>query len=230
MVVGMLGERLASFLELAKKWLIDFGIDPKKLLHGLHQISKDSLLGFLAGTHEIRVKVTSRAEPFLKFIAPGKKLTIKATTGTRTIEQARSTFTHGIYDYSHTDSWLIGKPTEAADAEVYRVEYEGDDTNGFKRLLKLFRIELLELAFTFEQVEDFCIEHESWLKDHYKCNIYHHSGYYFLIKNEADELFVVDVNFGCNGRYINISRMPTDAGAGGYCYKGTCIIVQQQTD
>lgn len=92
MVTGMLGENLASFLELGKKWLIDLKIDPKQLLHGLHQISRDSLKGFLAGTHEIRVKVTSRAEPFLKFVAPGKKLTIKATTGKRTIEEARSTF------------------------------------------------------------------------------------------------------------------------------------------
>ncbi len=55
-VVGMLGENLASFLELSKKLLVDWGIDPKKLLHLFQNIRKDDLVGLLSGTHEIRAK------------------------------------------------------------------------------------------------------------------------------------------------------------------------------
>jgi hypothetical protein len=53
-VVEMLGENLASFLELAKKLLIDWKVEPKKLLHLGHNIPKDDLLGLIAGTHEIK--------------------------------------------------------------------------------------------------------------------------------------------------------------------------------
>ncbi len=52
----MLGEHLASFLELAKKLLLDWAIEPKKLLHTLHQIRKEDLTGLVAGTHEIKAK------------------------------------------------------------------------------------------------------------------------------------------------------------------------------
>lgn len=55
-VVGMLGENLASFLEVAKKLLVDWSIDPKKLLHLLQNVRKDDLAGLIVGTHEIKAK------------------------------------------------------------------------------------------------------------------------------------------------------------------------------
>jgi hypothetical protein len=62
-VVQMLGENLASFLELAKKLLVDWGLDPKKLLHLFQNFRKDDLVGLMAGTHEIKVKEHVVAEP-----------------------------------------------------------------------------------------------------------------------------------------------------------------------
>jgi len=53
-VVEMLGENLASFLELSKKLLIDWKVEPKKLLHFLQNIRKDDLIGLMEGTHEVR--------------------------------------------------------------------------------------------------------------------------------------------------------------------------------
>ncbi len=64
-VVEMLGENLASFLELSKKLLVDWAIEPKKLLHLLQNIRKDDWLGLLEGTHEIKLKEVS--EPVLDF-------------------------------------------------------------------------------------------------------------------------------------------------------------------
>ena len=58
-VVGMLGENLASFFEVAKKLLIDWSIDPKKLLHLFQNFRKDDLIGLISGTHEIKVKEKS---------------------------------------------------------------------------------------------------------------------------------------------------------------------------
>ncbi|MEK7228112.1 MAG: hypothetical protein AAB681_02010, partial [Patescibacteria group bacterium] len=55
-VVEMLGDNLASLLELAKKWLVDWAVDAKKLLHALQNIRKDDLLGLVDGTHEIKAK------------------------------------------------------------------------------------------------------------------------------------------------------------------------------
>lgn len=52
-VVEMLGERLASVLELLKKWLIDWSLDTDKLLHFAHQVRKEDLLGLLEGTHKV---------------------------------------------------------------------------------------------------------------------------------------------------------------------------------
>ena len=52
----MLGDNLASLLELAKKWLIDWTIDTKKLLHALQNIRKEDLNGLISGTHEIKAK------------------------------------------------------------------------------------------------------------------------------------------------------------------------------
>lgn len=53
-VVEMLGENLASFLELAKKWLIEWKIDLKNLLHLFQNLKKDDLIGLLNGTHQIQ--------------------------------------------------------------------------------------------------------------------------------------------------------------------------------
>lgn len=61
-VVEMLGENLASFLELAKKLFVDWAMEPKKLLHLFQNIRKDDLLGLMAGTHEIKAKET-QAQP-----------------------------------------------------------------------------------------------------------------------------------------------------------------------
>jgi hypothetical protein len=65
-VVKMLGENLASFLELAKKLLVDWGVDPKQLLHLLHNISKEEFVGLINKTHEIKAKPV--IEPALVFI------------------------------------------------------------------------------------------------------------------------------------------------------------------
>lgn len=53
-VVEMLGENLASFLELAKKWLVEWKIDFKSVLHLFHNLKKDELIGLLNGTHQIQ--------------------------------------------------------------------------------------------------------------------------------------------------------------------------------
>jgi len=55
-VVEMLGENLASLLELAKKWFIDWAVEPKKLLNSFQYIRKEDLNGLIAGTHEIKAK------------------------------------------------------------------------------------------------------------------------------------------------------------------------------
>ncbi len=77
-VVEMLGESLASLLELAKRWLIDWGMEPKKLLYLLLHLRKEDLVGLLAGTHEITPKAapvvaekTERAEKFALLVDLG---------------------------------------------------------------------------------------------------------------------------------------------------------------
>ncbi len=64
-VVGLLGVNLASFLELAKKLLIDWAIEPKKLLHLFQNIRKEDLIGLIDGTHEIKAKAVE-AKPEAK--------------------------------------------------------------------------------------------------------------------------------------------------------------------
>lgn len=51
-VVEALGEHLASFLELSKKWLGWFG-SFKPLLDCFHQLRKEDLMGLTGGTHKI---------------------------------------------------------------------------------------------------------------------------------------------------------------------------------
>ena len=58
-VVEMLGENLASFLELSKKWLVDWSVDTKKLFHFFHNIKKEDLIGLIDGTHQITKKAIS---------------------------------------------------------------------------------------------------------------------------------------------------------------------------
>lgn len=72
-VVEMLGDNLASLLELAKKWLIDWVVDRKKLLDMLHQIRKEDLMGLISGTHEIKAKQQSTVvdEKFALFVDLG---------------------------------------------------------------------------------------------------------------------------------------------------------------
>lgn len=54
-VVKMLGDNLASFLELTKKWLLDWKVDLKSLLNFFHQMKKTDLIGLLNGTHIVVV-------------------------------------------------------------------------------------------------------------------------------------------------------------------------------
>lgn len=56
-VVQMLGENLASFLEISKKFLLDWEVKPKQLLHTLQNIKKVDLVGLIEGTHEIKPKI-----------------------------------------------------------------------------------------------------------------------------------------------------------------------------
>lgn len=62
-VIEMLGENLASFLELAKKWLVDWSVETKKLLHTFHNLKKEDLLGLIAGTHEIKAVGAAPTSP-----------------------------------------------------------------------------------------------------------------------------------------------------------------------
>ena len=48
-VVEMLGDNLASFLGVAKKLLVDWGVDPKELLHFLQNVRKNEILGLIDG-------------------------------------------------------------------------------------------------------------------------------------------------------------------------------------
>ncbi|MDQ5953186.1 MAG: hypothetical protein QG551_414 [Patescibacteria group bacterium] len=52
-VVAILGERLGSFLELMKKLLITWELDPKKLLDYFHNEKQENLVGLLEGTHKV---------------------------------------------------------------------------------------------------------------------------------------------------------------------------------
>lgn len=52
-VVGMSDENLVSLFKLAKRWLVVWKIDLKKLLNVSRQIRKEDLLGLINGTHEI---------------------------------------------------------------------------------------------------------------------------------------------------------------------------------
>ncbi len=52
-VVEMLGDNLASLLELARKWLIEWKIKPKKLFHLFQNFKKSELLLLLDGSHII---------------------------------------------------------------------------------------------------------------------------------------------------------------------------------
>jgi hypothetical protein len=69
-VVEMLGDNLASFLELSKKLLIDWKVEPKKLLHTLQNLRKEDFLGLIAGTHEIKQikKLETETKPVEKFV------------------------------------------------------------------------------------------------------------------------------------------------------------------
>lgn len=55
-VERMLGKSFASMLGLATKWLDEWKIELDKLLHSLHQIRKEDLIGLVTGTHQIRKK------------------------------------------------------------------------------------------------------------------------------------------------------------------------------
>ncbi len=80
-VVGLLGANLASFLELAKKLLIDWAIEPKKLLHLFQNIRKEDLIGLVDGTHEIKAK-TVEVKPEA---VPGEKFDLLLDLGVITV-------------------------------------------------------------------------------------------------------------------------------------------------
>ncbi len=60
-VVEMLVKYLASLSELLQKWNL-WGIDLTKILHVLHQVRKDDLIGLSDGTCEIRKVYVSKQE------------------------------------------------------------------------------------------------------------------------------------------------------------------------
>lgn len=72
-VVEMLGENLASLLELAKKWLNDWAVSPKNLLDFFHQLRKEDLLGLISGTHEIK-KVDTPHKKIKRTVIVDRKL------------------------------------------------------------------------------------------------------------------------------------------------------------
>jgi hypothetical protein len=67
-VVEMLDENLASFVELVKKWLVEWEVNTKKLLNVFHQIRKEDLMGLINGTHEIEPKLSNIGKIIDEFV------------------------------------------------------------------------------------------------------------------------------------------------------------------
>lgn len=74
-VVEMFDKFLASLIKLIKKWLIEWSVDTKKLLHALHNLRKEDIIGLQEGTHIIVrktpanvVKIISSAKQFRSLI------------------------------------------------------------------------------------------------------------------------------------------------------------------
>lgn len=65
-VVEVLGENLASTLELLKKWFVEWSVDVPKLLHYGQNMKKEDLLGLVAGTHKVvPIQVDKKDDPIV---------------------------------------------------------------------------------------------------------------------------------------------------------------------
>ena len=195
----MLGENLASFLELAKKLLIDWAVEPKKLLHTLHNISKENWLGLIAGTHEIKAKAVKKVDAILKLLSGGKTIIVDACDGSETLANAKEVFKYWIDpDF---ENWGTNKPGKmTAETAVAVHEIVKDST--FSQIFSSLGTDLDKLCLTQHQIKVFCKKHSKWLRA---------DGYatFFLFK-EDEQFFVASVGVDSDGLRVSVCRFEGD--------------------
>ena len=106
-VVEMLGENLASFLELGKKILVDWKVDTRKVLSMLHNLRKADFIGLIEGTHEIREIILKVIHPDYKPIKMGIVITSRKRNRqeilSHSLYELGDVFKKEIYPYINGD-------------------------------------------------------------------------------------------------------------------------------
>lgn len=126
--------------------------NPEALLSTLQNVIEGKMIGDIP---------TGKAN-ILRLISGGKQITIRATSGQRTIAQATDIFTWGID--SDFKNWGLDVPGEAKPETpvlVYEMVEDGDFETIFDSLLGRERE---DLCLTQEQIIAFAKDHKDWLR------------------------------------------------------------------
>ncbi len=140
----------------------------------------------------------AQSPQILRLISGGKKVTIPACAGTRTIAESKALFT-GYLDPAFEKLKKQETATPETDVEVYEMAENAKFTEMFGSL----STDLDLLVSTEDQVVTFCEKRRNWLRtDGY--------GTFFLLKNDG-HFFVARVSVRDDGRLrVNLYRFGDD--------------------
>ena len=118
-----------------------------------------------------------------RLISGGKKIVIRATSGSKTIAQAKDIFTWGIdSDFVNWGLDVLGEAKPETPVEVHEMVEDGD----FETIYDSLGRNLDDLCFEQEQIVIFVQDHKGWLRKD-GCATF------FLFKKN-NEFFVASVN------------------------------------
>jgi len=158
-VVEMLGENLASLLELAKKWFIIWEMNTKKVIHILSHFKKADLQGLIDETHHIIPKIENNQFPWVEKdeIITLSPFTTDGTTGEEWITRLKNA---GCTATSWAEQLLRSNNFIPTTGVVRNIKIlKGEIFSDSNRVTK--NIQEKATQFSFEQVtmEDIC-----WLR------------------------------------------------------------------
>jgi hypothetical protein len=197
-VVEMLGENLASFLELAKKLLIDWKVDPKRLLHILQNIRKEDLVGLIEGTHSIMPKIE---EDFLNDLGI---YSISGYSEIKNLGDHKKDF-KSFFD-SDYKKWKLAQSQEALKAGNLDIKEMKPGKNGnYSKIFNAFGRPLDEMAVTENRINQILFSEDAESKKIREVLDLKNFWTHFLVKKD-NEFFVVDVNLTSGGLNLHVNR------------------------
>lgn len=211
-VVEVWEKNLASLIELAKKLLVEWGINFSDLLHFFQNIRKEDALGLIVGTHEIKKKTQPLLIRLKRVVS---NILLESTASFKPRDFFKTKSEGGIFAYVDNDlfNWFDAEVKNSPAKKLASYEFTKNITEeniiGDARARRIY--EETDLAHIKQICKRHIIKGEKLLKENGQANL-------FWVRNKKGDLCEVGVWLYGGGWGVRVCEFrPSDGWGAGAC-------------